>query len=213
MLGTGVANSVDAMFTAPPLLNPTAGPEATSWTVAPGQEVAGHTATASTVAPEAMSTAHRAVEAVLTAVHRFTSREQHAVSLQFSVAGADLNVRVEMRGDEVRATFATDSAELRAALAHEWQTTSLNPPAGERPVRLASPVFTSGDGSPFNGAADQQSSRHRNANTSETNEPFTLAGLRTRAARAAAFEASLPVVSPVITRAPLSTALHLHTLA
>jgi|GEM_PF-2072459 len=90
---------------------------------------------------ESTDSAHRAVEAVLTAAERVASGGRQSVDLHFSVGGADLNVRVEMRADQVHATFRTDSAELRSALANEWQ--SVNAAGnGESSLRLAPPVFT-----------------------------------------------------------------------
>jgi hypothetical protein len=86
-------------------------------------------------------TAQHAVEAVLSAVERFSSGERHAVNLAFSIGGSDLHVRVEMRADEVRTAFHTTSPELRAALAQEWQTVASQ--AGDRGVRFSDPVFSS----------------------------------------------------------------------
>lgn len=91
-----------------------------------------------------VNTAERAVEAVLDVAHRVASRHQNSVNLQFSVGGNELDVRVEMRDGEVRTTFKTDSADLRAALATEWQAVAAQPNP-DRPVRLADPVFTRAD--------------------------------------------------------------------
>jgi hypothetical protein len=85
--------------------------------------------------------AHRAVEAILSAVERFAGAERHSVNLDFSIAGHELSVRVELRADEVRATFCTNSPELRAALAQEWQAVS-GGNAREGSVKLGAPIFT-----------------------------------------------------------------------
>ncbi len=168
-------------------------------------------ASVATPVPETASTAHRAVEAVLTAAQRFSTGERHAVSLQFSVGGTDLNVRVEMRADEVRATFRTDSAELRDALSHEWNAAQTD--AGARPFRLAAPVFTSNDTSgfsQFSGDQAAQQQQQRQSATRQANDLFAIGATRGRGARdtsAVGSVASAPV------RAALSTALHLHTLA
>ncbi|HVU35305.1 MAG TPA: hypothetical protein VHE61_17850, partial [Opitutaceae bacterium] len=164
-LGIGVAKT-DATMPAGPML---AHPNATVPAAAP---VAAPAATSHAAAEQALpqaigltSTAHRAVEAVLSAADRFAAQDQHSVNLQFSVGGSDLNVRVELRAGEVHTTFRTDSPDLRNALSNEWQ--AVNAQSGsDRSVRLAQPVFTSstqagtsfsGDGSPRqNHASNQQ---------------------------------------------------------
>lgn len=101
------------------------------------------------------SQAHRAVEAVMTAVDRVGSGEKQAVNLQFSFQDVSLAVRVELREGAVHTTFRTDSTELRSALAHEWQAAS--PQVSDRPIKLADPVFSSnhgGSGSEFSSAGD-----------------------------------------------------------
>ena len=85
------------------------------------------------------SQAQRAVEAVTTAAERASTAGRTSVKIQFSLSGADLSVRVELRGDAVHATFQTDSSELRTALAAEWQTASAGAAGG---MRLTEAVFT-----------------------------------------------------------------------
>jgi hypothetical protein len=94
-----------------------------------------------TAAPQEVASAHQAVEAVLRAVDHVATREQHSVNLHFSVGETDLKVRVELRADEVRTTFSTDSAELRSALSHEWQAVAHAEAGGS--VRIAPATFTS----------------------------------------------------------------------
>jgi hypothetical protein len=97
-------------------------------------------------------TAEKAVTAVLEWVERSTSRDQHSVSLKFAMGETPLRVSVEWRADEVRATFQTDSAELRAALAQEWQVAAAKSP--ERFDRFEAPVFTAvGSGATGTGSA------------------------------------------------------------
>ncbi len=135
---------------------------------------------------ESVASAHRAVEAVLVAADRFSSGDQHSVNLQFSVGGTDLNVRVEMRADEVRATFRTDSPELRSALAHEWQAAG-NSAAGERSLRLAQPVFTSNhaeSSTSLSFAGGDASSRQRDTGSRRPeNEVFASIAATSRASR------------------------------
>ena len=168
-------------------------------------------ASSSLSASEATGTAHRAVEAVLTAVERFSSGDQHAVNLQFSVGGADLNVRVEMRADEVRTMFRTDSPELRAALAQEWQT--VNSGAADRTLRLASPVFSAADHSNLAAFSGDSAPRQRDSGARRAaDETFaSVAG----PARPARF--TPPVLDEVAAAAsrliPSPSVLHLHALA
>ncbi|MBI5766919.1 MAG: hypothetical protein HZA93_03940 [Verrucomicrobia bacterium] len=171
-----------------------------------------HAADLPATAPAPMpATAHRAVEAVLTAVERFGAAERHAVNLQFSVGGADLAVRVELRADEVRATFRTDSPELRAALAHEWQAVAGD--AGDRPFRLAPAVITSNqtDGAALSAFVGDGSPRQRDGQARRTaNEVFASIASRSRGF---ASHAAAEIAAPLARAALLPTSLHLHTHA
>ena len=164
-VGTGVAKS-DAPMSAATFFNrpaPTAvldhAPVA-SWPVTPLAGSPDFPAPAG-FGPETSATAQQAVEAVLTAAEQFTSREQQSVKLHFSVGGTDLSVRVELRANQVHATFHSDSPELNSALAHEWQGSALThawqgaalvhqwpsangAEAGDRLPRFAPPAFTTG---------------------------------------------------------------------
>jgi hypothetical protein len=62
-----------------------------------------------------------------------------AVNLNFQVGADDLAVRVEWRNGEVHTQFRTDSEDLRAALASQWQ--SVSPGLADRSVHFAPPVF------------------------------------------------------------------------
>lgn len=157
-----------------------------------------------------VSTAHRAVEAVLDVTDRFTNRDQHSVNLQFSVAGADLSVRVELRGGEVRTTFRTDSADLRTALSNEWQTVT-SQSTGDRSVRLAPPVFT-GSGqsaSPFSGDAGQ---RQQPNSQSGQSGPSGGNGTGLRRGSPSVGAGAVAESSPVPQRTATNS-VHLHTLA
>jgi hypothetical protein len=208
-LGTGVAKPADAMPSAPTLPRPShAAFESASLLVdrAEAWDLAAPQAPVETaVTADGVNTAQRAVEAVLTAVHRFSTSDRHAVNLQFSVGGADLSVRVELRADEVRATFHTDSAELRTALSQEWRAAAAND--GERSLRLAPPVFSGNDtagSAAFSG--DQASQQRHPSSARQADEMFSFSTSRTGASAAQS-------AAPISPRLPLSTALHLHTLA
>jgi hypothetical protein len=151
------------------------------------------------------STAHRAVEAVLSAAERFAARDQHSVNLQFSVGGSDLNVRVELRGNEVHTTFRTDSADLRAALASEWRAVS---GSEERSTKLATPVFTTSSGSNDSFSGDE--SRRQPAAGRDQQPAAWFSGNRAGSGSTATNNSSA-AASATTTVAVNSR--HLHTLA
>lgn len=158
---------------------------------------------------DTFSTAHEAVEVVLHAVEHVASRAQRSVQLSFSVAGEELAVRVELRADEVRTTFRTDSSELRAALAQEWQQVAA-PVQSDRPVRIAPAVFATAEHSALNAFAGDTSSRGRQQGASRGEAEAALAGIRGRAVATPTHPVALPTVTaPVRTRG----SHRLHTLA
>jgi len=112
-------------------------------------------------APEEIRTAHRAVEIVLQTADQLSSRNQRSVNLRFLVGDADLNVRVELRANELRTTFRTDSSELRAALAHEWQFVTAASSAGDRGFRFAPPAFGQNEQPGHTALAGDASSQQR----------------------------------------------------
>lgn len=152
-----------------------------------------------------VSTAHRAVEVVLTAAERVASREQQSVQLSFSVGDTELRVRVQLKDNEVHTTFATDSDELRAALSQEWQ--SVTTTSAERPVRLAPPVFTSNDqpGNGFAGQGDRHAHAQGRAHGESSFSPSLRSGVSTGGQSAGE--------APALRSAPSGTARHLHILA
>ncbi len=151
------------------------------------------------------STAHRAVEAAMNATERFAARDQHSVNLQFTVGGSDLNVRVEMRNGEVHTTFRTDSSDLRAALATEWQSVT-TPNQGDRSARLAPPVFTAGDGGT---TADDGAYRQRQYGDDRPTPTF---GGGSPSRTTGSVSAASTVASPAA-RTTSANSIHLHTLA
>jgi hypothetical protein len=210
-LGTDVANSEAVMPNAPfsnrpsfvaPLERTFDAPVATT-----------SSASASTPSTEPTAVAHRAVDAVLTAVERFTAGDRHSVQMQFSVGGTDLSVRVELRGAEVRTTFRTDSPELRNALAHEWQAATAD--SADRSVRIAPPVFSSNNNqgfSAFSGDTASQQQRDARARQGEAGDLFSTVAARSRSTNA--FGSSVGEVAAATARAfAPATSLHLSTLA
>ena len=157
---------------------------------------------------ETINTAHRAVEAVLTTVDRYSSREHQSVNLQFTVGGTDLRVRVELRADEVKTTFQTESPELQEALAREWQVVTSAP--SDRTVRLSAPVFASPEFSLLNSFSGE-GQRQRNP---EARPAARTAQAAAGASRSGATQVvAEPVDAGLSPLGSLSTALHLHTLA
>jgi hypothetical protein len=100
----------------------------------------------------------RAVNAVAEVKEQIAAGGSSVVNMRFSVAGADLAVRVESRSGEVHVTFRSDSAELRSALAEEWQAVSASE-AG-RPLRAIDPVFA-----PAGHSGHEQSEGHAAGDT------------------------------------------------
>jgi hypothetical protein len=130
---------------------------------------------------DAISSAHEAVEVVLHAVEHVASREQKSVQLKFSVGEAELSVRVELHANEVRTTFRTESPELRAALAQEWNQVS-NATTADRSVRVAPAVFDGGDHSGSNASTGDNASRQRNPESPVTEGDRLVAAARSRRA-------------------------------
>jgi hypothetical protein len=161
---------------------------------------------------EAAGAAHRAVEAVLTAADRFSSGDRHAVNLQFSVGGADLSVRVELRADEVRTTFRTDSPELRAALTHEWQVVNTET-SSDRSFRVSPPVFSATDSANLAAFSGDSAPRQRDSgNGRSVDETFATVVQRSRGTQTSTSASSEAMpLSPSLMSS--GNALHLHTLA
>lgn len=152
-----------------------------------------------------VSAAHRSVEAVLSAADRLGAEGQHTVNLQFSLAGADLAVRVQLRDGSVHATFRTDSSELRSALAHEWQAVSAETP--DHPLRLAEPVFAARDGSGFGSPAGDGAAQQREPGARPAPES-PAAGASRPASRPVAALAGEPVPAADFSRGPNLALLH-----
>lgn len=160
---------------------------------------------------DGVSSAHQAVEVVLRTADRLSSLVHKSVRLEFSVGGEQLDVRVELRSNEVRTTFHTESAELRTALASEWQAVAASSGSGERTLRILPAEF---GGSPSaNGFSGDASSRQRDAHAqqqAEAAQSFSFGG-RGRPSRATRGAGEVPAADPSF--AAPGTALHLHTLA
>jgi len=216
-LGIGVAKSAATMSerlisALPPHPMPEYG------MVAPALEGRFEPAVASAAAPapessptQTVSSAQRAVEVALRAVDVAAVGEQKTVNLDFAVGDADLNVRIEIRAKEVHTTFRTDSAELRTALAQEWQAVTASP-AADRGLRLAPATFASADATALNASGGDASSRERHAPAQPGENPhaaFTSPGR----ARIAASDRSVSAPTAIRALVAAATSRHLHTLA
>ena len=169
-------------------------------------------ATAAATPAEIIATAHQAVDAVLASTERLASATPSSVNLKFSVGGANLDVRVEVRAGAVHATFRTDSPELRTALAQEWQATNSQP--ADHSLRLAPPVFASGDRSGAEtgtGFSGEQFSQARDQPARPAAE-FVLPG-PARNRPAAVSSAGPAGVSALPARPTPATTLPLHAFA
>lgn len=209
-IGTDVAKTLPTMPAATPVSHPaTAAVPTPALAVVPTDFVPRADALLGSN-PDTGLAAHRAVDAVLTAAERFSAGDQHAVNLQFSVGGADLSVHVELRANEVRATFHTDSVELRAALAHEWQ--SVGPDTAGRTLRLGAPVFAANDSSGSAAFSGDSAPRQRDAGAHHSaGENFATVAPRVRATSTVQTTGGAGASAPRIVQP--GTSLHLHTLA
>lgn len=168
-----------------------------------------------------MVAAQRAVEAVLTAVERFSDGERHSVNLSFAMGDTALDVRVELRDDAIHATFHTESPELRQALASQWQAVTGAGDSGERTLRLAAPVFTNQPaaqpaGTNFSSFAggDGSSRQRESASRRSGDDALSVAGLRSRGPRTSSVGSVADTsAAPAAARSASLTSHRLHTLA
>lgn len=165
------------------------------------------------LALDGVSSAHEAVEVVLRTADRLSSLVHKSVRLEFAVGGEKLDVRVELRANEVRTTFHTDSAELRGALASEWQSVAASAGQGERTLRILPAQFGASDQNAANAFSGDASSRQREPQhqaQSDASQVFGLGG-RGRLGRGSPAAVEAPALD--LSFAAPGTALHLHTLA
>lgn len=161
---------------------------------------------------EVAQAARRSVASAIAVAEHFGTGDKRAVTLQFSVSGVDLGVRVELRDSGIHTTFRTDSPELRNALAREWQAvTSTQLP--DRSSRMADPVFASASSGSSTqgdaGSADQRGAHSREGQRFPEEFAALRGNLRSRSAATAAV-AALP---PVVLRPVPFSAGRLHTFA
>ncbi len=116
---------------------------------------------AAAAAPVTVPGAPEAVAAVMKLIQAQANQSQggvSAVNLSFKFGDDDLSVRVAWRDGIVQTQFHTDSDELRAALAGEWQSMAAAP--ASRALPLAAPVFSSSsDSTSASGDESRQSAQ------------------------------------------------------
>lgn len=165
-----------------------------------------------TLPNEVSHAASRAVDSVMAIADHFGTGGQRAVSLQFTVSGVELAVHVELRGNAVHTTFRTDSPELRAALAAEWQ--SVNPTAsGNRSQWLADPVFSSSSsGNGMSGNTNSGFQQHADARQGQP-QAFAEDMARLRSPLRVPAPATPAVASTPSARPVVVTSSRLHAFA
>jgi hypothetical protein len=95
--------------------------------------------------------------AISEATEKLQSDGRTNVEMQINLRdGAQLTVRLQMHGGEVRAIFKTDSTEWREAIARGWSDFSSN--SAERGLRVTTPIFQSPAAQP--GLNDFNNQRH-----------------------------------------------------
>jgi hypothetical protein len=160
------------------------------------------------VAATTAADAHRAVDAVLAATERLGTSSSRAVNLQFSFGGADLAVRVEVRGGEVHATFRTNSPELRDSLSSEWHAAAAQDSAS--PLRMVEPVFRGSDSSSLSNFTGESGTQQRNSNARESEQNNFGSFIRGDSASSDDASSSIPRLGQAVQP---STSLRLHTFA
>jgi len=204
-----VSVGIDAAQPSPAMPAETLDPAASRQPPLPSASAPAGTATAaaSADASQASSSARVAVEAVVKLVDAQTGRAQEpvsAVSLNFKFGSEDLAVRVEWRNGEVHTQFRTDSPDLRAALASQWQAAS--PGTGDRSTVFASPVFSStGDQAPSTAGDGRNAWQYGQQGSSDSSGSARTPRQNARTAA--------PEQPSDAGPSPLSTALRLHTFA
>jgi epidermal growth factor receptor substrate 15 len=158
---------------------------------------------------EHTNSARKAVDVAMSLLDQAGKGTQRGVNLQFSVSGVDVAVRVEMRDDQVHTTFRTDSPELRAALAQEWQTV-VSTHSADRSQKLADPVFTSTANSGST-SGDSGASQQRESSTRQSQWENSSAFARSGAAQTA--DAAHPAESLHVRSSRPETTRHLDAVA
>ncbi|HWA26039.1 MAG TPA: hypothetical protein VG734_10275 [Lacunisphaera sp.] len=171
-------------------------------------------------APAGQNFAERAVETVTNLVDtQFTASLQKAgsVHLHLRFGGEDLTVRVEIKDGAVQTDFRTDSAELRSALAREWEAVAAQSP--EQMRRYLEPIFapstaataSAGDSPSFSSRQQQQHAQQDQSSRAAREAWFDPTGSFTR--RSPRSDTLVPATAAVRGPSLLPTSVRLSVLA
>lgn len=96
------------------------------------------------------------------------SVERNSVEVKFNFSAQErLSVKVEYRDGTVQATFRSDSADVRDAIAREWQAQA-SAPTEQRPYRVADPIFTGSSSTPGSSLGGDASRQQRSPEQPQT---------------------------------------------
>jgi len=152
-IGTTAAIPVSAMATSHPAQTELRVAEsATPAAPLPGMDAAAAN-------PHAAVSARHAIDVIAQAADAQASRGQSGTSVSFNLKleGDTVTVRLEMRQGSIQTQIATNSPDLRAAIASEWS--GLANGSSARTYTFSTPEFTSGDGRPADTGAGEGGAR------------------------------------------------------
>ncbi len=155
--------------------------------------------------------AHDAIAGVLQVVEiqeQSTEATKNSVNLDFNFGEERLAVRVEFRDGAVRAHFNTTSAELRSALAQEWQHVAAAP---ENVLRFAEPVFTAASRAEQSAAFNADGGAQRQQQQAQEQSAAALFSSRPVSGVSASTSTADAPEAPRLRSSP--TALHLQAVA
>ena len=142
----------------------------------------GHTAsTGPESGGKAAVAAVEAIRQITDAADALWATDRTGVNLKLKLDDVGVAVSVAYRDGEIRATFHTDSVELRDALSSAWETHAVSV-SDQKPYRFAEPVFSSSGSFSGGGSSSQgfslggDSSRHPSQQSSDGKEGFQFAG-------------------------------------
>lgn len=165
---------------------------------------------ASALAPAAASHAAELVHEIREIADGMWAIDRNSVEVRFKFDNDEgLAVRVEYRDGTVKATFRTDSEQLRELIAREWQSQVAG--ADSRAYRMADPIFEARPAnadslsSDAGGSRQQSQGQPRSADQAGFSTHFSLSNERSGSATTLG-------TSPATDVRP-DTAHHLHTFA
>jgi len=151
--------------------------------------------------------APRLVQEIREIADRISVIDRNSIEVRFDFSDTDrLSVRVEYRDGTVHTTFNTDSAQLRNAIAQEWQKQTVA--ADERPYRVAEPVFSQTTSDRQNSFSSGEGSG-RQRSFEQTAQP----GTPSYASSGRMAHSAAPTSATAVRYFRPETSVHLHVLA